>query len=60
MQPKPIHGAAVAVCMAQLCLWLCQHTGGHLWKRVRLTGQVASMDDMSAQLKCGLPSVESG
>jgi len=60
MQPKRIRGAAVAVYVAQLCLWLGQHTGGHLWKRVWLTGQVASMDDMSAQRKCGLPSAESG
>jgi len=60
MQPKPIHGAAVAVYMAQLCVWLRQHTGGHLWKRVWFTGQVASKDDVSAQLKFGLPSGESG
>jgi len=59
MQPKPIHGAAVAVYVAQLYVWLAQDTGRHFWKRVLLTGQVASLDDMSAQLKFGLPSGES-
>jgi hypothetical protein len=60
VQPKLIHGAAVAMYMAQLCVWLGQHTGGHLGKRVWLNGQVVSVDDVSAQLKFGLPSGESG